>query len=160
MLLVHEHYNNTYYKIGLFRRQLTILAAIFGIIILAVLGLAIFDVAPAIGNKAAVETEMVIAVIVFGIMGGTLSSFLSFIRTTTESTIPDRIAGGPITTLRILVGAASALAIYVLAKSPLFTLIFSANVENDATILFLAFAAGFSERLVQRAVNYLAEKKP
>lgn len=159
MSLLNGHFNNVYHKIGLFRRQLTLVAFAFAIVIIAIIVMASLRYIPAIGSGGVVESDIVIGVIVFGLMGGTFSSFFSFIKTPMKSTIPDRIAAGSITTMRILVGATSALIIYVLARSSLFESIFSFRVTDDATVLFLAFAAGFSERLVKRAVGHLAESK-
>ncbi len=159
MLLIQEHYNNIYYKIGLFRRQLTILAAAFGVIILIILILAIFDKIPALASDNLSKPDLVIGVIILGILGGALSSFFSIIRTPKESSVPDQVINGPVTTMRVLVGAASALAIFVLVQSSLFEGIFKFEVESKATILFLAFVSGYSERFVQRAVTNIAERE-
>lgn len=159
MLLIHEHYNNVYYKIGLFRRQLTILAVAFGFLILLILGLAIACLIPPLGSGNKQQSDLIVGVIILGILGGAMSSFFSIIRTSKESTVPDQVASGPVTTMRVLVGAASALAVFVLVHSALFETIFNFTVESKATMLFLAFVSGYSERFVQKAVVKISGEK-
>jgi len=157
MSLLNGHFNNIYHKIGLFRRQLTILAFVLLVVMAAIVIMASLKYIPGIGKLGEVESRTVIGVIIFGLLGGTVSSVFSFFKTPKSTTIMDTIATGSTTILRILVGAASALIIYVLARSSIFSDIFSFSVGDDATIFFLAFAAGYSERLVKRAVGHLAE---
>jgi len=54
-------------------------------------------------------------------------------------------------------GPASALVLYFVAQSTIFDQIFKYPL-NDNTLLILALAAGFSERLVLRVVETIAGK--
>jgi hypothetical protein len=159
MFMLHDYYCTAYHKIALLSHQLAILAGMLSVIVLVIIVLAISDNLPTISVFSAVSREMILAVILFGAAGGAVSSCLSIMRTSTSSTIPAQIATWPLTLMRVLVGASSALVLYALINSDLWKSIFSVEIDSVGGVLFVSFAAGFSERLVQRAVTYIADKK-
>jgi len=67
------------------------------------------------------------------------------------------ISSVQVTFLRLFMGPASALVLYFVAQSTIFDQIFKYPL-NDNTLLILALAAGFSERLVLRVVETIAGK--
>ncbi|HEX3035091.1 MAG TPA: NUDIX hydrolase [Thermodesulfobacteriota bacterium] len=83
-LLRDEHYNNQYHKIGLLRHQLTILSGIL-LSILFVMSFIYFMVKPDIKD----DFNIVYGVILFGLMGGTLSAILSSRSPSSQSRIPE-----------------------------------------------------------------------
>jgi hypothetical protein len=107
-------------------------------------------------------------VALFGILGGTVSAMLRASDTSQSARIPELTAAVRVTFMRILVGGASAVVIYVFLKSALGgalgTALFSGGIAKAIedlqpfTAYAVAFVAGFSERLVLRAVEQLAGK--
>jgi hypothetical protein len=110
------------------------------------------------------ESPPLFAIALFGLLGGTLSATLRASDTRLSSRIPEMTAGNRVTFMPILVGGASAIAIYSFLRSDL-TGVFNAEVakalepDQPFTAYAIAFASGFSERLVRRAVEELAGKE-
>jgi hypothetical protein len=104
----------------------------------------------------------------FGLLGGTVSAMLRASDPSQSSRIPELTAAMRVTFMRILMGAASAIVIYVFIKSPLGASlsksVFSEGIGDSLklptsfTAYVIAFVAGFSERLVLRAVESVAGK--
>jgi hypothetical protein len=114
------------------------------------------------------EAKLVGMVALFGLLGGTVSAMLRASDPSQSSRIPELTAAMRVTFMRILMGAASAIVIYVFIKSPLGASlsksVFSEGIGDSLklptsfTAYVIAFVAGFSERLVLRAVESVAGK--
>jgi len=102
---------------------------------------------------------MFLTVALFGLLGGTLSAMLKAPESTKSSRIPELTATTRITLLRLCMSAAAAIVIYVFLESDLSDP-FLGSLEDikPYTIFAVSFVAGFTERLVMRAVGHVAGK--
>jgi hypothetical protein len=91
-------------------------------------------------------------VAVFGALGACLSAIQSLGHASDGGRIPEYVASSLITITRPSLGATAALGVYAVAASGLLNISLD-NKEAHLTILALAFAAGFTERLVLSAVG-------
>ena len=91
-------------------------------------------------------------VAVFGALGACLSAIQSLGHAGAQGPIPEHVATSLITITRPALGAAAALGAYAIAASGLLNISLEGE-EAHLTVLALAFAAGFSERLVLSAVG-------
>ena len=89
-------------------------------------------------------------VALFGAIGATVSAIMSFGTAAPDARIPERTANALVTFARPFVGAGSALLVVYAFQSGL---IAPPEVVWVPFVWLLAFAAGFSERLVMRAVD-------
>ena len=89
-------------------------------------------------------------VALFGAIGATVSAIMSFGTAAPDARIPERQANALVTFARPFVGAVSALIVVYAFQSGL---IAPPEVVWVPFAWLLAFAAGFSERLVMRAVD-------
>ncbi len=151
--VLHGHYNNTYYRIRLARRQLFVL---FGFL-LFLLSLFFWWLDHALVDPR-LDVGLMPYVALFGGLGAVLSAVLQISRSAGQK-IPESILHGMITAGRPLVGAASALFLYMALQSGLVNFIDASKI-GEATYLTLAFVAGFSERLVLKTVGQLEGPPP
>ena len=148
-----EHLHNTYFKIHLLRHQLKILLWILGLALVS--AVLVLSTSGALDSKPTGDNwRTLLAIGLFGVLGASFSAILSLVGTSTQSRIPEQVVNSTVTAMRPLLGAAAALAIYVFLKSGFISL----EVTTWAGILAIAFASGFSERLVIRAVEAVAGK--
>ncbi|KKK66859.1 hypothetical protein LCGC14_2959860, partial [marine sediment metagenome] len=109
----------------------------------------------------ATDLPMILGVILFGLLGSTVSAVLKITSITEVTKIPDLASTLKIMMLRLLMGSASALIMFVFIKSVFAGEIFKENVtESTYSIFAVSFAAGFTERLVRKAVESVASKEP
>jgi hypothetical protein len=145
-----EDAENRYYRVALVRGQRSLLLLVLLGCIAIILGLAAaVDWAgdledPSVGFAALVAG--------FGALGACLSAIQSLGRAGAGGRIPEHVASSLITITRPALGAAAALGVYAIAASGLLNISVEEQ-EAHLTILALAFAAGFSERLVLSAVG-------
>ena len=153
-VILDGHHDNVHRKLRAVRRQLRILT---GLAFLAVAAWVVFapqlmPVAPAEPEQIALgDRGFALALVVFGVMGAAVSSILSLPGAAKGKRIPDLLADLSVMMARPAVAAVCALAAYAFLTSG-----FLKTNELLATpelALGLAFAAGFSERLVVRAVD-------
>lgn len=165
-LLRDEHYNNQAYKGTLSRSHFNTLASLLAVSLFSVIYLAIRH--PAVfassGTEDLAPVLMLGSVSLFGLLGGVVSAVLTAINSNQSSRIPEMVMSTRVTFLRIFVGSASALVIYVFMKSGL-TGFLDADIKkalseaNSYTYFAVSFSAGFTERLVRRAVGFVAGEK-
>ena len=145
-----EDADNRYYRVALVRAQRGLLLGVLLVCIVIVLVLAaLVDWNSDLGDPA---VGFVALVAVFGALGACLSAIQSLGRAGAQGRIPEHVASSLITITRPALGAAAALGVYAIAASGLLNI----SVEDEEahlTVLALAFAAGFSERLVLSAVG-------
>jgi hypothetical protein len=145
MKLRDEYSDNVYRRLDHTRVQLTILGAIAFVLIAALLALLTTSAIPPSGG---LEPLTFLGVALFGALGGAFSGAISLMRVAvTGLTVPEVLTNGFTTIMRPLVGAVGAVALYAFLQAGLFT---GMNTESAYAV---AFAAGFSERLVSRVAE-------
>lgn len=148
-LMRDEDAQNTYRRLGWRRRQMLIVGVVLALALGAVLALAVWRPL-SLGTKPDFSSERAwLWALVFGTLGGCLSALQSFSTSSTASRIPEVIHHGFLTAARPLIGAAAAMAAYVLLASG----VVEFASDTSAAVLAVAFAAGFSERFVVRALE-------
>jgi len=95
------------------------------------------------------ETEFLIVVPLFGVLGATTSSLLSLSRGLSRTQPPERTGTLGLTIARITVGGASALVIYTFLIAGLVNVV----IVTPGTVFAFSFISGFTERLLVRAVE-------
>jgi hypothetical protein len=143
--------DNRYYRVALIRSQRGLLLPVLLVCIAIALGLA-----AAVDWNADLHDPpvgFVALIAVFGALGACLSAIQSLGHSTGR--IPEHVASSLITITRPALGAAAALGVYVIAASGFLNISLRGD-EAHLTILALAFASGFSERLVLSAVGAAA----
>ena len=172
-LLLHEHYGNQAYKGALLRYHAVTLVSVLAVLLGFLMWMVISDSLPLPGPEYkgghVKNSWLVIAVGLFGLLGGTISGITSVPKSIEATRIPELTSTIRVTMLRLFMGFASALIIYFFLKSELarvfLTGVFSESVADAVkiatpyTIYVISFCAGFSERLVLRAVEYVAGKQ-
>ncbi len=152
--LIDGRADNNYFKIQVVRRHTLALLVILSLAALTVLGLLTF--APVElgrdGDDPFSNAWTPVTVALFGVMGASMSAIQTLTRNVKGRDaigIPDHILQGWVTLLRPSIGAAAALLLFAaIAAGVLFE-----GQLNLPAILVIAFAAGFSERLVLRVVE-------
>ena len=90
---------------------------------------------------------------VFGVLGSTFSS-LSGTRANLSTSAAQEVAHAvSVNIIRILSGPAAAVVVGLVILSDLYSLVFNFDRPNGLGLLVIAFAAGFSERLVRKVVE-------
>ena len=99
----------------------------------------------------------------FGMAGAILSSAHRVKSTSQSSRIPEIINTRTLTTLRIFIGGMSAFILCIFVKSQFVTSFFTLNDQEMIpyiySLYFIAFIAGFSERLVLKAIDSVSKDK-
>lgn len=134
------------------------LRGIGGILALALIGLLLLATSAPLQLLAEPERTGDVLwryVALFGALGGGLSAFRS-ISGRARLRLAPHLLHGPLTAVRPLLGAISALAAYVLLESGALGF----RPTTTAAVLLVAFLAGFTERLVVRAVQPLHMPEP
>jgi 8-oxo-dGTP diphosphatase len=144
--VLDEHNDNQYFKLQLFLDQVKIqLAILTGLVIL----IAVLLVAQtsAITNRAITAKDgpfIVIAALLFGMLGASVSALQSIVQRGQGGKIPGQMAGRWITLTRPFIGAASALVTLLLFGAGVVAL----GQPGIAALCAIAFFSGFSERFV------------
>ncbi|MCP4634264.1 MAG: NUDIX hydrolase [candidate division Zixibacteria bacterium] len=157
----NEAFNTQYHKIDLLKSQLLLLFLIY-IIALAILVFSIWHWEILIHEESLLtEMNFIWGILLFGLLGGTVSAIMSLAKASTKSKIPEQISSFFITLMRVFLGAGSALVISVFLASGIFEKVFVFKLDLMSRYLFYAisFAAGFSERLILKAVESVTGKK-
>jgi len=166
-----EHYDNQAYKDQLLRTQMLVLVLILAAV-MAPLLYVMTRAGAGQGGGASDLTETAVVsfgvIAIFGLLGATVSGMLRASDSGQSARIPELTAAIRVTFMRILMGGASAVVLYVFLRSSLATALgqslFSEAIAKAIeqlqpyTAYALAFVAGFSERLVLRAVEAVAGK--
>ena len=152
-----EYFANNAYKAMMLKNQAIVLA----VILVSVLAICLW--------RFKVQEEgppMAITVGLFGILGGTVSAITSVPRSLESTRIPEMSMSFQVTLLRLFMGGASAFVLFILLTSDLADQVLSGifaqglaeaiKSADSSTLYFIAFCAGFSERLVKRAVEVVA----
>ncbi|MGH6961585.1 MAG: hypothetical protein ACREE7_13970 [Dongiaceae bacterium] len=158
-----EHYDNEAYKDRL-RRGAAIRLAVVLVILLPIILWAFhggyIDVAACPGGTIECPdlAQALIGVALFGLLGATVSAILAKPSATDSPRIPEMASTVRVTILRLLMGPASAILVYLAVRSELYEKIFAFGRPDPIGMLVIAFVAGFSERLVLSVVEAIAGK--
>ncbi|MCK9295846.1 MAG: NUDIX hydrolase [Desulfobulbaceae bacterium] len=166
-LIIDEHYMNQAYKDGLLRTHIVNLALIL-LLQVAFISYSFNQIKRVFSSTtelALSDNWMFVAVMFFGLLGGTVSAILSAPSATRSTRVPEMAHTIRVTLLRILMGMVSALLIVMIIKSgvgaQLFNkVIFESLGKTNYFLLLAAFVSGFSERLVLRSIRLFVDKKP
>jgi hypothetical protein len=93
---------------------------------------------------------------VVGWLGATVSAITKSPKPDLPSRIPELVSTGRITMIRLLMGPALAIIAYFLMQTQLSKAIFAGSASGYI-ILIIAFAAGFSERLILRVIEAMEQ---
>jgi peptidoglycan/LPS O-acetylase OafA/YrhL len=150
-----EHSANVYRRVAMLRRQLIVLSLVLAAALGGVLAIATWKPIELDGDRSGPRAW--VWVFLFGALGGCLTALRSVSARSPGSRIPEQREQWLVTAARPLIGSAAALLAYALLEAQ----IVSVGPEtNGAALLVVAFAAGFSERLVMGAVEAVAGKEP
>lgn len=107
------------------------------------------------------EWRMYLAVGLFGLLGAIISAIVKFPDPSKPSRITELTASLRLTLLRLSMGAAAAIIIYIFITSTLVRDVFAINQQQitASTLAAISIIAGFTERLVLRAVNAVSERQ-
>lgn len=160
-LIRDQHYDNQAYKDELRRGYDTSLVILMTLILAWLYIAHQYDfLSLSLDKIAKCSPTIFVGVITFGIFGALFSAILkSADNSNNSSRIPEMTLSIHITLLRVALGAASAVIIYVILKSELVSIMLSDKiteiVENMtvATAYVIAFVSGTSERLVLKAIE-------
>ncbi len=158
--VVHEHYQNQAYKDGLRLSQLLRLAIALGLGLVVLLMLAWrgdIDLVIALSRGAQIDQlgKVLGCIAVFGFCGAAVSAAISFQAPQQPSRIPELMSSFQMTLLRLVLGTVSAVIVFLGVRSAAFEQTVALDISGEAYLL-LAFAAGFSERLVTGIVETVA----
>lgn len=150
--LLDEATDNAYFKMRIVRRQMaflsfTLLALCIGFVVI----LACADAyAPMRGGR--LTTAVMGGGMILGGMAACLSGLISFAQSSPEQRIPAHLANVTITLVRPVIGGVSALAAMLFLDADIL------NFSSGISPWVVAFAFGFSERLIVGAVDNLGSR--
>jgi hypothetical protein len=149
-----EYYDDMYHGIGLQYAQISVILAINTVVLLAFPVMALvglFDPTSALDTS---DAPQLVAVILAGMLGASLSALTWLMHVNRKAEIYERLVIMRVTFLRSVLGGAAALALLFLLESGLL----AARPSTLGGMLAIAFAGGFTERLVVKAVATVADR--
>lgn len=162
-LVRDEHYNNQAYKDGMLRTHIItlmwiLIAAAIGLVLILFIKTGVF---PPSLNTHIREWLMFANVALFGVLGGAFSAALKVPTPSQSARIPELVHTIRLTLLRVFIGAVSAVVIYIFAKAQFGIGDIKLDFSKMTPYAYYAvsFAAGFSERFVLRAVEFVTGEK-
>jgi hypothetical protein len=144
-----DYSQNTWYKISLRRRHLVILC----VILWSALAICFFASLSGRLPDFLDESSLVAAVLIFGVLGASVSVAQSLVDDRIDSRIPMQQVGSFLIWMRPGIGAAAALLMLAVIKANVHLQILREGAISDPVIVALAFAAGLSERFIVGAVD-------
>jgi 8-oxo-dGTP pyrophosphatase MutT (NUDIX family) len=156
-LIRDEHYDNQGYKDVLMRQHMLILVSIMS----ALLGITFLFIyrcySAHLGLLCDSEGARLASAALFGLLGAAFSAFLRANSISQSARIPETVSAIRVTLMRLLLGAASAIFLYFVIKANILNL-FEQSIGKGLTtapqtLYVISFVAGFTERLVLRAVE-------
>ena len=144
--LVDDRAGNVYRRLDHTRDQL-IVSGLVALPAFAVLIALLATGAVSITSSEPDETGVIYGVVLFGILGGSFSAGLSVLKAPVERAIPEVLSSGLTTVFRTMAGAIAALAAYAFLQAGVI------SIEDPSAAYAVAFAAGFSERIIAKAAE-------
>ena len=143
--IMQEHFTNMYMKLHTAGFQLGILITIALFLVIPTT-----LILPSLGSEVSLSNfGLLIAIVLFGALGGCFSGVFSLSREAGEGSIPDQILSSWVTLARPAVGIIAALAMAGFLLSGIIQL----GTLTIPLILAVSFAVGFSERLLIKALE-------
>jgi hypothetical protein len=99
------------------------------------------------------ESSLVAAVLIFGVLGASVSVAQGLVDDKINSRIPMQQVGSFLNWMRPGIGAAAALVVLAILKANIQLKILQEAAVSDSVIVALAFAAGLSERFIIGTVD-------
>jgi len=162
-LVRDEHYGNQAYKDGLLRTHIVtliwiLIAVAAGLVLILLIKRNVISLSL---NTQVREWLMFAEVALFGILGGAFSAALKAPASSQSARIPELVHTIRLTLLRVFIGAVSAVVIYVFARSQfgIGDIKLDFSKMTPYTYYIVSFAAGFSERFVLQAVEFVTGEK-
>jgi hypothetical protein len=154
MALLDEAAYNQWYKIDVRRWHLTILLVVLLAVLSVLISMAFVWGIRMNSAPAPEDWRMLALAALLGAAGASLTAILSVARSGVSDRIPEQIVGSGITMLRPAIGAAGAIAAFLLMQSGFIDF----GPLSTARVSAIAFAAGFSEHLVVKGLESVATK--
>lgn len=151
--LLHGHYDNAYQRLDILRKRLRNLTLVMGLIWLVWIFLSGLGMEVAQPDGGTGGWRFWAAVSALGLMGALLSIFLSIRSASGNNRIPVELADNWVTVARLGLAALTAIMAVILLNSGLV----GPGVDPARLTWVVALAAGFSERLVVRALTGVGE---
>jgi hypothetical protein len=162
-----EHFHNVYYRNRLNKTVINTLLVLLTVtvgLIFAYLAYTIYQFpVPLIsfpdGARLVQTLPMLTGTLLFGLFGGAMSSLFKVKKTSHSMKNPELINSHFFTTIRVFTGGAAAIAIFFFLESELFNILLpqlELRPSTGITYFVISFIAGFSERLLVRAVSTVA----
>jgi 8-oxo-dGTP pyrophosphatase MutT (NUDIX family) len=152
MAVRDSQFETDYFKIMLRRRHLLRLFLLLVAFIILTLVLSVSDVLPDPFNKF----RLIVGVVLFGIVGATLSVARGLLRTDLSAKIPAQQIGAFVIWMRPAIGAAAALISFVLLNAKVISL-FNWNPSDPTIVFAVATLSGFSERFIVGAIEKIGD---
>jgi hypothetical protein len=135
------HFENRWLKISLLKTRLAWITSIIVILLFTFLGMTLLQHPPPWLKD--LGPAMIQLAIAFGILGGAVSASMSLASSRAESKIPEQVRSFSVTLARPAIGAAGAVAAFVLVKAGFADVI---EIDSPWAVASVSFLAGFSER--------------
>lgn len=164
MFIRDEHYNNQAYKDSLSRKKaLTLMLILLFLLIFLFILFWFCDLPPSRESGGVNDQGRLLGAVLFGLLGSTFSAMTKMTDSAKSSSrIPEMVGSARITFLRVLMGGASAMILYVIVRSGLISAITVDSVflklDEPYPLYLLSFVSGFSERFVLKAIEKMAGK--
>jgi len=150
--ILDDHLDNIYRKLAILGKNLRRAGWLLFVVLLLAAGLIVLALELGEGSDAVASifrnSKSVAVVLVLGALGGATSGLVTLLGHEAQARIPDVLAKRYLIWLRPLTGAAAALGVITILRAGLG----GARIAPEVTFA-VAFVAGFSERLVSRAVE-------
>jgi 8-oxo-dGTP pyrophosphatase MutT (NUDIX family) len=160
-ILRDESYNNQAHKDELVKEHIRFLSVVAFIVVLLLL--LFWLITRVIDPGISQNTLILLHCPLFGMLGAIFSAALKVQATSQSSRIPELLNARVIATLRLFIGGISAFIIYIFINSQFVSSLFKLDPKLTTTYIysfyFIAFVAGFSERLVLTAIDVVAKDK-
>lgn len=156
-----EHFNNEAYKDGLRRSSARWLAIFLVSAVLLLFWISWHKYLLAVTTASDAPDfdlfKALVSTAVMGLLGAVISAITDLAKAGATTRIPELASTLRFTILRLLMGPASAIILYFVMQSDLSPKILQ-SIKSGYAVLVVAFAAGFSERLVLRVIRSFDEK--
>ena len=153
MKIYADYYDTRNHRLALHKASVFLITVISTLVLLGIIGLSYWQ-----GLEIKNISYGLVMVGLFGFLGACFSIVRSFLSFKLDSKIPEQIVNTTITGIRLLVGAISAIVIYLMMRSGVFNNIFSAEIVNSKlAYITYSFIAGYSERWTTKILNLISQ---
>jgi exonuclease VII small subunit len=153
--VLSEHHSNVYRRLTILNSQIGFLEITGILAILIWVSLLIFEPNLDKFSSSVFSPYLTISSLIFGILGACISGIMRMEKRSTKQRIPDQLASFVYTVARPLVGAVSALGVVVFVLAGILDI----GSQTPGLYLAVAFAAGFSERLLELGIGKIEQPK-